>query len=402
MRILFLTNLLPYPLDNGGKIKTYNILETLSEKGDIDLFCYYENDDELKYEKELKTICKSINYFKKPLTTNNNISYMKKVAAKSLISKLPMTVFKYYDDKMKEKLSEYIECNNYDYIYIDHLQLAVYIDLFLSNKSKIILDQHNCESVIMKRRFDKEKSFLKKMFFYFEYMKLKSFEKKCLNIVNRVIVLSEEDKKEMIKISKAPSDKFYIIPIPVTIDYVKNRNTKVKDKIKLLFLGTMSWYPNSHGILWFLKQVIPLMNQKYIDYELYIVGKSPGKDIIEESRKYDNIHITGYVNDTNDYIEICDAMVVPLFIGSGMRVKILEALGKALPIITTQIGLEGIKAQDEKEILIANNAVEFIKCIQKLYNEEMYNNLQTNGLELFNKQYSTTHIKSLVHKYLFS
>lgn len=384
MKILMLTNLLPYPLDNGGKIKTYNTLLALAAHNEVDLLCFYENKEEYRYIKNLENICGNVYCLNKKLTTRKNKLLMIRKAFVSLFSKYSFGIYKYLDNDMKEKINEIKD--KYDYIYIDHLQLAVYLNLFNNKSQKIILDQHNCESTIIKRYFEEEQNKIKKLFLKIEYEKIKSFERNTLRRVDKVISLSKEDMKEMITLSSVNENKFLILPIIIRNIFVKDISSVNMDKkIKIMFLGTLTWYPNIQAIKWFLNNVFEEIKE---EVELYIVGKDPDEEIIECANKHKNIIITGYVEDVNDYFTLCDIMIVPIFIGSGMRVKILEGLSKGIPIISTTIGCEGIDVTDNNNILIANDKSEFIEKIFKLKDKKIYNNISNNGRELFQDMYS--------------
>lgn len=394
MKILFITNLIPYPLDNGGKIKTYNILEILSEENEIDLFAFYENEKERESIDFLKRKFRNVVGVEKILTTKKNIFYMLTIAIKSIFSKYPFVILKYIDKKMRNLLEEYILDNNYDLIYIDHLQLGVYYDVLKKTNKKIYLDEHNCEYQILKRKFHDESSILKKIFFGLEYKKLKKFEETIINKVDKVIVLSDEDKKLLM--SNKNEDKFINIPIPIKTNYKKIIGSRIQDEINLIFLGTLTWYPNAQGIEWFVDNVIPILERDEIKYKLHIVGKDPSISLIEKCKENDNVIITGYVDSIDEYIDKCDIMIVPIFIGSGMRVKILEGLGKRIPIISTSIGAEGIEIKNNKNILLANDENEFVESIINLKNKELYETLQVNGYETFNNLYS---IEAISKKY---
>lgn len=384
MKILFITNLLPYPLDNGGKIKTYNVIKSLSKENIVDMICFYEDENILNYMSELNEFLNKIYAFPKRLTTRKNKKEMFFKAILSIFSKYPYSVYKYDEKDVRNKLIKIF--NNYECLYIDHLQLAIYLDDIKSFKGKLILDQHNCESIIIKRYYEKEKNIIKRMFLYIELKKLIRFEAKVINKVDKVLALSEEDKSQMIKISKANQERFSVIPILVENNFVKDiSKVNLQNKIKVMFLGTLTWYPNIQGIKWFLENVFDKIKD---NIELYIVGKDPDIDLINMCKKYDNITITGYVEDVNQYFEICDIMIVPIFIGSGLRVKILEALAKGIPVISTQIGCEGIDVIDYENILIANTTDEFVSKLTEISNINLYKQISENGKLLYKYNYS--------------
>lgn len=390
MNILFLTNLVPYPLDNGGKIKSYNTIQMLSQNNILDIFCFYENDREFESIKIFKKKCNRIVSIYNPVTTSENKRRMILTALRSLFGTLPFVVTKYSNKKMKKEIENSID-NKYDLIYIDHLQLGVYYKLLKKYNIPVYLDEHNCENQIIKRNIEIEKNFLKKLFLKLEYVKLKRFETKMVKLSDKIVVLSKEDK-ELLSVEGEKDSKFEIIPIPIESSYKKaiycSKEIKT-NSLNIMFIGTLSWYPNLQGIEWFIDNVIPKMQKSKLSFNLYIVGKNPSTKLIDICNKYKNINVTGYVEDINVYFHKCDIMIVPIFIGSGMRVKILEGLTKRIPIISTDIGCEGIMVQDNENILIANTEEEFLQKINMLgTNPELYSKLQINGEKLFNEKYS--------------
>jgi glycosyltransferase involved in cell wall biosynthesis len=392
MKILFLTNLLPFPLDNGGKIKTFNTIRMLAKDHEIDLVTFYEEDGDLKHKERMAEFCKNVFCFQKKLTTSKNVRKMAFLALKGLLSRWPFVIYKYCDIRVERKVAELVRSTDYDLFYCGHLQLYPY---FLSvGKGRKILDQHNCESMILKRMLKSTKNPLKKLFLLLEFLKLSHIEKAALRYFDRVTVLSDADLHEMLRISRVRRDKFDKIPIVVESQYTKNIDSMQKETMDLLFLGTLSWYPNQHGILWFLSHVLPLLKRAHIPFRIHIVGKNASSYLVDLVRNEECVNMVGYVDDVNEYYEKCDILVVPLFIGSGMRVKILEGLAKGIPIISTEIGCEGIAVEDGKSILIANEAKDFVLQIERLRTDQNLGKaIAANGLNLMQEQYSFQTVK---------
>ena len=167
----------------------------------------------------------------------------------------------------------------------------------------------------------------------------------------------------------------------------------------MLFIGTMTWTPNNEGMIWFLENVMPMCSNVE-KYELYIVGKNPSDKVKELSAKYENVTLLGYVESLEEYYEKCDVLIVPLFIGSGQRVKIIEAFSRAYPVISTTIGLEGLKYIDGETVLVANNEKEFKNQIDKCKNYEVLSRIGKEGNKVFDAEYSTEIIKEKINKIL--
>ena len=192
MKILFLTNLLPYPLDNGGKIKTYTTICALSKAGhEIDLVCFSEKKDPDKsYQKEIEKLCASVHQVYLRLTTAENMPYMMKLAVKSLFSIYSFGLYKYQSTQMQELLQNLCKAQTYDCVYFDHLQLCIYetvLKQFAPN-ARYILDEHNCEALIMERNASTAHNSIKKAFLKLEAIKLKNFESRMLQSMDMNIV----------------------------------------------------------------------------------------------------------------------------------------------------------------------------------------------------------------------
>lgn len=391
MDILFLTNLLPFPLDNGGKIKTYTTLTTLAHAGHkVDLVCFTETENPTdKEENQLLNLCRSIRQVYLKLTTAENMPYMVGVAAKSLLSPYSFGTYKFISNDMKKALAELCENNAYDCIYYDHLQLCVY-EKFLTKrapKAKRILDEHNCEATIMMRNAETTQNFLKKTFLKIESQKLKRFESNVLGKMNATIVLSKNDYNELQR-QRGEDFVHTIIPIGVQDRGVKQTEKRNDSVLNILFVGTLTWEPNNQGLIWFLDNVIPELDKADYKYNFFIVGKNPSAEVVERAKVHNNIVVTGYVESVDAYYNKCDCMVVPLFIGSGQRVKLIECFSKGMPAISTAIGAEGLEVSNHKNILIADTVQEFVLAIEEMYSEKLRESLGRKARKCYEKNYS--------------
>ena len=403
MKILFLTNLLPYPLDNGGKIKTYTTLKALHENGhEIDLISFYEDEEDVKYIGKMQELCQNVKVIKLKLTTATNKAYMLKQAIKSLFSKYSFGVYKYYSKMMTETLNHIGREQKYDCVYFDHLQMCVYYECLkkIYPKAKYILDEHNCEYVIMQRRLLVSGNILMKVFMLLEVAKLKSFEKKMLLAFDKIIALTHEDESAMRSLV-AGNIPINVIPIGMenNTDNLYGKN-KSDDLTRIMFVGTLSWGPNSDGIIWFIRNVFPKMSKIIGTFELYIIGKNPSNELKNIASLYPNIIVTGYVDSVIPYYEKCDYMIVPLFVGSGQRVKIIEGFSYGMPVISTTIGAEGIEYIDGHNILIADDVDEFLIACMKMIDEKFRNKLSVESKKVYNEKYSIKAVSKKINDVL--
>ncbi len=389
MNILFLTNLLPYPLDNGGKIKSYTTLQALKNDGHhIDLASFKETmNDMLEYESEILKVCRNVRQIYQRLTTAENKSYMMRLLFKSLILPLSFNTYKYQSKEMLKYLTGLREKYTYDCVYFDHLPMCVYLRAAkkLWPKAKFILDEHNCEALIMKRNAENTGSFVKKALLSLEAKKLTVFERTALQSVDRTIVLSSADYTALKEL--AGRDFPHMI-IPIGVQDRGIRKERNNTELHILFIGTLTWEPNNQGLIWFLKEVVPLLKESAFDYKLYIVGKNPSDEVKNLTSDHPNMIVTGYVEAVDEYYDTCDCTIVPLFIGSGQRVKLIEAFSKGMPAVSTTIGAEGLHYEKGEDILIADTAEDFCKAIIKMRDPVIRDKIKLKSRRIYEKFYS--------------
>lgn len=386
MRVLYVANLIPYPKDNGGKIFTYSTIKSLSENHEVDLVCFYEHEDEFVARNALSAYCKNITMLPIRVTTRENISLMIRKAFRSLFSLKPLAVSKYYTREMELEIKKIIAENNYDYVFFNLLAMCIYLDGIIDSFPNIrtVLYEQNCEAIIYKGHYNSTCNPIKKFFLFLEYIKLNKFEQEMVSKVDKLILLSANDKMNL----NIKDRNVSIIPIGVENpnrlhDY---HNCNSSNKIRLLFVGTLTWKPNLDGIVWFLENVMPLCKSE--EYELTIVGKYTGCELSTLANAYSNVNLLGYVDDIEDIYDKSDVLLVPLFVGSGQRVKIIEAYSRGFAVITTDIGVSGLLYEDEKTVLIANTAEEFKHRIDQCLARDCLVKLGKNAKEYFDKYYS--------------
>jgi polysaccharide biosynthesis protein PslH len=361
-KILYLTHIFPYPPNEGGRIATYNLLKELSNYGHKITLCSFISSEELsnKFHEKLDVNLHQMELIKKDYS--NPISKI----IKNLFSDKAYTTEKYIDNKYTNKILQIVEKQNIDIVYCDHLHTAYYGQLLSQRfpKLTIVLREHNVESQILNRAADTEKNLFKKLFLSLQATKLKKYEVNIINTINKVFMISEDDRNYMSKLTSNKNLSILQAGVDTTryfpVEYGEN------EKLNLLFLGTMSWLPNIEGVIWFLDNVFPEIIRLNPNTVFYIAGKNPPEKLQEYKKKFgEKIEITGFVEDEREYINRADVFLVPLRIGSGIRIKILIALAMRKIIITTKIGIEGINIHKDSAF-IADNENEFINSFKQI------------------------------------
>lgn len=389
-KVLFITNLLPYPLDNGGKIKTHNTLLILKDLFYVDLFCFLESKSELKNIDKIEKLGINVSYTFKKLRFNVfPLNSLFQLILSFFLNK-PYSVVKYRSNRMRRLIRKKIKDNKYGFIYVDHLHLFQYIDKnLLREDCKVILDQHNVESEIIKRRMDSENNYFKKLFLDREFRKLEIIEKKYCKNASLVLSITRRDKEILMKLTerqaKIKEAPFFVQSSRSVINY-DNENKNI------VFLGTMSWYPNEDAALWFYKNVFKKFQLHLEGWHFVIVGNSPGKEILGlQEDKF--VEVTGYVNDVLPYLSNAFVSIVPIRVAGGMRIKILELLSKGVPVISTKIGAEGIDLIEKENVIFAESPEEFHLALKMIENINFRKILSHNGMDFINVNYSFENAK---------
>ncbi len=361
MKILFIAPRLPVPIDTGAKIRTFNILKQLVKFAKVDLVCFSFNQDDNRYVKSLTDINVSCQ-----IIPSKDIPLIKK-AWITAFHKMPFSVWKYYSYAMQEKIKKLAAKNRYDAVHIDHIHMAHYSKHL--NIDTLYIDEHNVEYKILERCARVEKSIIKRQIFYSQAKKMMKFETQRLSKFSAVFTVSSDDAKLVRKIT-LPSCNVYVIPNGVDTTFFNPRNIDSNDIEKepysLVFTGSMDWLPNEDAVIYFCKKILPLIWGKNHKIKFYVVGKNPSESLRTKIGKDNRIVFTGRVDDIRRYVLHSPIFVVPLRIGGGTRLKILEAMSMERAVVSTTIGAEGINYTDGANIIIADSPEKFSKEILNL------------------------------------
>ena len=198
---------------------------------------------------------------------------------------------------------------------------------------------------------------------------MQAYERRIWSNFDVLIAVSENDKKYMNE--SASADNIFVIPNGIDVDHFQNQ-AAAKVPLSLIYTGQMGWYPNEDAVIYFVNKILPSIKKRVPDVQFLIVGGNATKRVRQLGKGNNGIQITGHVNDILPYIDKAAVFVVPLRIGSGTRIKILEAFALGKPVISTSIGCEGLEVRDGENILIADEPNEFAKKTTTLLNDELF------------------------------
>jgi glycosyltransferase involved in cell wall biosynthesis len=388
MRVLLLTQVLPYPPDSGPKVKTYNVLKYLAQHHDVTLVSFVRGDQSADIE-HLKQYCRAVHTVPMDRGAANDAAAM----TRSLVTGQPWMMVR--DDRraMRELVDRVASGTAFDVAHADQLNMAQYAARV--PKARKVLDAHNALWLLYKRLAETMSTGPRKLLLDRDWKLLKTYEGRICRAFDGVLAVSNEDKTALLEAVQAatgaetPADARKIVVIPIAVD--GDEVTPVRRKASanhILHIGTMYWPPNIDGINWFIGEVLPLIWRECPDVVFDVVGARPPQSLIDVSKQDPRINVTGYVDDPAPFLQQAGVMVVPLRAGGGMRVKILNAMAQALPIVTTTLGCEGIAVKSGKHVLIADQPEDFARATLALLNDRATSDeLGRNGRALIDSTY---------------
>ncbi len=282
-------------------------------------------------------------------------------AARSLLSGRPFIIARDWHAEMSAKVSKLLE-DRPDLVYVDHLQMFQFVPY--PTCCPVLLDDHNVEWRIIERFACTDVPLVQRLFGSVESKKLRSYELGACRKADMVLAVTANDKDVLVSNGVFP-DKVVALPVGVDTDYFTPVQLASASE-ELLMFGTMSWPPNADAVTYFSSAIYPLIKQKVPGVRLTVVGANPPPEINALSARDPSIDVTGYVDDIRVYAKRASVFVVPLRIGSGMRVKIVNAMALGLPIVTTSIGCEGVSLKPGEHALVADTPEEFADAVVHL------------------------------------
>jgi glycosyltransferase involved in cell wall biosynthesis len=402
MDILFLSQVLPYPLDAGPKLRSYFVLRHLGQQHQVTLLTFVRDTDRPEDIAHLAEFCHAVHTVPIRRSRLRDLRFL----AQSLLSRQPFLILRDHVPDMIEEIQRMVRLERFNAIHADQLWMAQYA---LAAKAaspplvgrstktdswpKLILDQHNAVHLIPKRMAADETQPLMRHFLTREAHLLAAFETEVCHRFDHVVWVTEEDRRAVGALSDRTTSgqtPWTVIPIcgdPTHIGPVpRSPNAR-----RITFLGGLHWPPNAQGILWFANHVLPQVLEAVPDAVLTVIGKNPPAGLEGEG-----VDITGYVTDLKPYLAETAAFIVPLHAGGGMRVKILDAWNWGLPVVSTTIGAEGIDATSQQDILIADGAQAFAQAVVGVIQDpDLARRLAENGRRTVAKKYDWRVVYSL-------
>lgn len=373
MRILQLCNKAPWPANDGSSIAITTMAEGLADNGvevhlmPINTKKHFKPEENIPAEFKQKTHYHSI--FQNTDTTAIG-------AVLNLLTSDSYFVSRFFFEEYKTTLIKKLKELPFDAVIIDGVFMASYIPIIRQySKAKILLRTHNVEHQIWDRHLAQEKSSIKKTYLTLQNKRLKRFELKAFAEADSIVTITDEDKKNIA--SLIPNKPIITCLTGINLNSYTIAN-QVKHPNTLFHFASMDWMPNIEAVDWLMEKVWPLVIQQQPKAKLVLAGRG----MPERFKKLasDTVTIIDNVPNSAEFYHDYGIMLVPLWSGSGLRIKLVEGLAYGKPIITTTIGAEGINYKKNQDLMIADSEKTFAdNIIQLLTDHTKKESLQKNG-----------------------
>ena len=385
MRILAVTPQIPWPLDTGGKIRTFHLLSGLAKVHEVSLISF----DGLPFTVAGPLECRmrSIERVYRPRGPISRAL----CALRGLRGPVPYTIEQYRSGEMAERIERVSRSWNAQLIYFDSLHTAQYQDA--AGLIPAILDEHNVESMVWARVARWEENLLRGWILRQQARMLHAYEAERCRSMKHVFCCSREDGLMLRSMAGLPwgaqPDRVWIVPNGMDIHAFDGdqRPAQLAGRA-LVFVGSMDWAPNDDGARWFAREILPRVRTVVPEVRFYVVGRNPSAEL-DALKGKGGVVVIGEVPDVRPYILAAQLVPIPLRSGGGTRLKILEALGAGKAVVSTAIGAEGLQLRPGKEIEIADTPVRFARVIiDLLRNQDRRKALGNAGAEVVHRRYS--------------
>ena len=359
MRILQVCKKFPFPVKDGEGVAVRALAQGMREAGcTVDLLSFNTSKHHIKDPQEA-----DLPHYDSISTCDleNDVTLLE--AGISLFKKGSYHVNRFENEAFKEILRNMLQKNSYDAVILETNILALYIPIIrLHSDAAVIIRAHNLEHEIWSRISTRGNIFLRPAYKIFA-RRLKRFEKEWINKADLILPITARDGEQFLE-DLGCTKPMHIVPVgydsQLTLEPILPPLSQLPFAIS--FIGSLDWAPNQEGLKWFLKDVWPLLNENFPSLEFHIAGRKTPPEIL--NLKMPKVFVHGEVDDSAIFLSRFPMTVAPILSGSGTRVKILDAMVTGRVVLTTQMGLEGIQAQDRKQVLICRSPTAFVDQVR--------------------------------------
>ncbi|TWT89743.1 D-inositol-3-phosphate glycosyltransferase [Pseudobythopirellula maris] len=381
MKILFVSEQFPWPLDNGGAQRTHRVLEGLAGPHEVTLVAHEPTTDRDTGLAALEQLCEVV--------TVAELSVWRRLVQnvpRSSSHAHSLWLNKNASPTLLKRVLELCADQAYDAVHFNMLDTACFM-LGREDRlpDKVIFDSHNCLSDLARQAAANERNQLKRFVLDREARALATIEQRIVERSTLTLVCSEDERDQFLAMASQACVK--VVPNGATAQAPIEASPPAESR-SLAFVGAMDYAPNVEGAQWFCQHVWPGLRAAESDARLYLVGRHPTR-AVQALRELHGVEVTGTVNAVEPYLARASVVVVPLLSGSGTRLKIVSAMASGRPVVSTTIGAAGLGLVDGEHLLIADRPREFAEAIRRLWEDpDRASRIAASAREVFEERFT--------------
>jgi glycosyltransferase involved in cell wall biosynthesis len=383
MRILWVKVGGLWPIDTGGRLRSFNLIKELSRNHEVSVITTHhplESHGDLPAQLPHCAKVVSLEHASVKRTSPRFVLSL----LRSWFTPLPVDLYKSRIGALEQQVKQTLEAGGFDLCVVDFLFAAPNVPL--KGSTPTVFFAHNVEYMIWQRLCHIDTNPIRRAVLGVEWRKMKRYETGVCADAAMTIAVSTEDRDELAHAAKRGT--FRAIPTGVDIDYFKANTALAGSPTELVFTGSMDWHPNEDAILYFIETILPLIRREVPEVSFTVAGRNPGAKLLAAAREA-RVTMTGTVSDVRPYIDKAAVYVVPLRVGGGTRLKIFEALAMGKAVVSTTIGAEGLPLEEGVHVVRADTAETFAAAVVALLRDRAAReDLGRNGRELMEEKFS--------------
>jgi len=380
MKILVIDEWYPWPLENGKKIRTYNLMSRLAKNHEILYVAYADPLSEMNKIMQLENKNIRCIYVRDDRIKKWSFAFYLSVMM-NYYCREPYSTIYHVTDKYIRKVSDVLITENPDLVHCEWTNLAPVLKYVKDIPT--VISSHNVESDIWNRWASNARNPAIRLLARSQAKKIERLERFWYPKARHCIAVSKEDAR----IIESYGAKVSVVDNGVDVEHY-NIEENGSDRGSIIFVASYETFSNQDAAIYFMKEIFPIIKTKDKNVRCLLVGKDPTNRMKYYASKEPNIVITGTVPDVRDYISKAEVYIVPIRIAGGSRLKILEAMAMRKAIVSTTIGAEGLKVENGTNIMLADSPSEFAdNVIELLSNKSINSALGTEGWKLVKYSY---------------
>ena len=390
VKILILTPQLPYPPQQGTSLRNFHIIRGLAERHEMTLLSFLEENQTTKPQAiaPLRALCQQIETVAVPGRS------LAERLWQLVSSRLPDMAHRLYSPVFAVALRRLLAENQFDVVQVEGIELARYMDLIrIVSKTRLVFDNHNAETELQRRNFltdlGQPRRWLAAAYSWVQVGRLRRFERWACATADAVVAVSEADRDHLQSLLPNPQSPISVIPNCIDTQAYQQPVTPLS--FDLVFGGKMDYRPNVDAVLWFADEVWPLICQRRPSTTWVIVGQKP-HERLHRLRGLPGVTITGWVESIRPYLVGAQVVVMPFRVGSGTRLKLIEAMAAGRAIVSTPIGAEGFPVRHGDHLLLAETAEEIAAAVLQLLDHPEKQRRLGQIAQQFARQYDWRHV----------